>query len=263
MQNYHYSFPSFNQKNKKKIYWLLFAFTILVLILILLLKLMLTLPQVNNVRFVFQSSSSYNDLVLTQLKNKMLEEKWRAILGPQNVFFWMFKKQPLELNTLPFVENLNWKTLLFQNTVNLSFTSRNTFGILCENDSPCYAFDENGTIFETAPNVTGPLVLKIVDQTGRNFILGEKILPSDEWIKNFKEIISDLKEANFGISEIQFNDINQAIWKVKIGNGPDLIFSFNFVPEELPYILKNLSTKINFLEVSYIDFSVPNRIYYK
>jgi len=263
MQNYHYSFHSFNQKSKKKIYRMFFGITILVLILVFLLKLIFTLPQVNNVKFVFENYSPYNELVATQLKNKMLEEKWRAILGPQNVFFWMFGKHPLQLNTLPFVKNLSWETNLLKNTVNFNFTLRKAFGVICENDLSCYVFDENGVIFEKAPDVFGSLVLKVNDKTGKKFILGEKILPFEKWIQNFKEIVIFLKNAGFGIKEISFSNINEEIWEVKIGEGPTLIFSFNFVPENLPYIFTNLSSKINYSKVTYIDFSVPQRIYYK
>lgn len=201
------------------------------------------------------------DNFLFYLQNKLLENKWKALIGKEHILFWLGRVS--EISSLPFIKEVNKETNIWNKTVKISLTLREPEGVICEKEGNCYFFDKEGKVFLKAPQTEGPLFLKINDKTGRKIVLGQYVFPKKEWLSNFYSIVSVMKNNGFKIAESGVEDFQKEEWYLKITEGTIFLFNFNFVPERFEYILENLSNKINFKNTVYVDFRVENRIYYK
>ncbi len=253
------------RKKKLKVWILISALSLFLLLLVFLAKVIISWSELNvsSVKFLNQTNVS-NSSLMSRLENQMLTNKLRALLGPGNILFWSLGQKPSSLGSLPEIKKLNVNADLMGRTVSIEATPRTPFGVICEATSTdCFVFDKSGIIFAPSPDVQGPLILKINDFTSRHLILGEDVLPEANWFNNFLNTVNILKLNNFAISEIDFSDLSLREWQVHFVNAPTFYFSFDFVPDNLGYILSNLSSRMDFSKVSYVDFRVPDRIYYK
>jgi hypothetical protein len=263
---YHYlfSFISYQiRRNKLLLVFILFLFFFV--LFLLFFKFILSFSKINDTKVVLEKNENVefdNLLFLSKLKVEMLKEKWRAVLGPQNILFWVLGERPNYLESVPEIEKINFEVNFLKRKVIVKPQFRQTKGVICREDGKCYVFDNYGIIFKEAPNSSGFLVLKIIDKSGRYLYLGHKILKKEEWFLNFKNVVEELIRKDIFIKEIIWSNFDEQIWEVKLGEGVVFIFSFKFTPPEFAYILDNLRKKLNFKDLNYIDFSVPHRIYF-
>jgi len=230
--------------------------------------------KVNN--FNFKYSNNYlksedvsgffsNEFLVSSLATQVVKnKKILGYLGSNNILFWKLgKKNNLtSKHILPSVKKVNIKVDLWNREVSFFAEEKSFFGIFCNNSDGCYAFDNNGIVFAPAPKSKGSLILKINDSNKRPIVLGERILPEKEWFNNIINAINLIKKNNLNIESINIKDLDLEEWGVKIANGPELIFSLNFVPSDLNEILKTLKDRTDFPDINYFDMRVENRIYY-
>ena len=72
-----------------------------------------------------------------------------------------------------------------------------------------------------------------------------------------------MKNRGLVISKVAVKDLNLEEWEVETARGPVFRFNLNFMPSNLESILDNLDEKFDFGKVTYFDFRIENRIYYK
>jgi len=198
------------------------------------------------------------------LKIQMLGNHVRAMLGPRNILFWKWGSYPDSLWRFPALKNLGVQTDFWKRSVNITAEERKLWGVVCDAaGSICYGLDENGIIFSQVPDVSGSLLLKIGYASNRVFLLGQPLFSRPEWFSNFRGTIDALNRNGFRVVAIKSVDLSSREWTAQLAQGPDFYFSLNFMPENLDSILKGLGSKLDFNKTSYIDFRVPNRIYYK
>lgn len=265
LQNYNFHETRKNKKRRIKIWIIISSISVFFLLLVFLMKAAVSWRGLNiaGINFVNETNVSNSNL-LSYLEKNMIRNKLRAYLGPENILFWSLGHKPASLYDLPSIKSLNVESNLFSRTISVEASPRVPYGVICESTSTsCYVFDDQGIIFSSSPSVQGPLILNINDFTGRHFILGENILPEGQWFNNLINTLNIMKQNNFTVSEIDFNDLSLREWQIKTMNGPEFYFSFNFIPDNLSYVLSNLSSRMNFSKISYVDFRVPERIYYK
>ena len=94
--------------------------------------------------------------IFDSLKTRMLEGKFRAMVGPENILFWKFGKYPDSLYRIPAVKDLKVETDFWKHSVKISAGERQLWGVVCdENNLSCFGLDENGVIFSKVPSVSG------------------------------------------------------------------------------------------------------------
>jgi hypothetical protein len=204
------------------------------------------------------------DDILNALKIDMLRSKMRAMLGPNNILFWEFGSHPSSLFRFPALENIRVDSNFWDRSVEVAAEERELWGALCNSSgSMCYGLDENGIIFSEVPNVSGSLILKINDMNDRFFVLGQPVFSRPEWFGYFKQSIDTLNRNGFRVISAEIGDLSLREWTARVVSGPEFHFSLTFTPENFDSILKNLGNKVDLGKTTYVDFRVPERIYYK
>ncbi len=166
----------------------------------------------------------------------------------------------------PTITNLMVSKELFH-TIVVSFEKRIQIGFWC-NDSTCYSFDKDGTIFKEAPISEGSLILKIKDFEKKSVLIGDKILndSSLKFILSFNEAVEKNSRSHFKITEFKIKPASNIDLEAVV-NGD---WSIYLDPAQNPEIeVSNLFTVVNealknkLSNLSYIDLRVPSRIFYK
>lgn len=207
------------------------------------------------------SDESLLSAITAQMKK---DAGWRTFVGSKNILFWEFGAEPnLPAETSPIIAELKINSNLTERKVIIQVKERELFGVWCVSEKNCYAFDAEGFIFSETPEVHGVLITKIEDQNTRDLAISNKILPNEEWIKNFLGTVKIAKENNIAIAEIEIKDLALREWELKTVWKPVIYFSLDFIPENLELIFSNLAQRFDLNKLSYLDFRVPNRIYYK
>ncbi len=262
-----YKFQGAKRSKKRRVkFWMLLSLAaFLALLVIFFIKLVLEwrVFDVSGIS-VSNPTSVPNAEIINSVRNLMLRSRTKALVGPRNMLFWGIGAKPSSLEDLPAVKSVDISSNLMKRTVSISVVPRTPAGVICEATSTvCFVFDESGIIFSPSPDVEGSLILKVNDFTGRYLMPGENVLSDPDWFQNFMAVVNTLKSKGFAISEIDFNDLSLREWQVSLIDGPVFYFSFGFVPDDFSSILANLSMRMDFKRASYVDFRVPDRIYYK
>jgi len=204
-----------------------------------------------------------NFLVSNIIVQILRNNKFLGFLGSDNVIFWFFGgRGELMNNTLSIAEDVQVTAALLTGEVEISLKERELFGVLCRRNE-CYAFDEDGVIFGKAPNVYGPLILKINDSVSHPVILGSYILSNVGWVNNIFETSNILGEKNVYTASIILRQKDLREWEALLPSGAKFYFSLEFVPEDFSAVLENIKKKVDLEDLSYLDFRVRGRIYYK
>ncbi|MDI6820661.1 MAG: hypothetical protein QMD65_00585 [Patescibacteria group bacterium] len=204
------------------------------------------------------------DRVLAAIISNKINSDWRAWVGPENILFWLGDNQSILADRmLPALANISLTVDLWQRKVSVKAKERSFDGVWCDFNERCFAFDDEGVVFSLAPQASGNLILKIKDENNKQMNLGQNILPHEFWFKNMMITLAILKDANFLPADISINDYALKEWVVRSYIGPTFYFSFNFVPDDLAVVLKNLASRLNFSKITYFDFRVLNRVFYK
>lgn len=149
---------------------------------------------------------------------------------------------------------------------------RTPFGIWCfKKDRPieCVWIDRSGVGFEPAPQAEGNLIRVVGDYARSKSALGDEVI-RPEFIEPLASIFDALAAANISMQEVRFLD--PGLWEVTVAtyDGPDLLFSLRLPADFSVPVITSLREKDRrgdltprFAELTYIDFRVPDRAYYK
>jgi cell division septal protein FtsQ len=206
-----------------------------------------------------------NDVVLRTATQFLAGENHTLnILGPDNIIFWEFsRKPPIIPVLLPQAVSLDFNVDFWGRKVKVTVVERKLAGIWCPVNGGCFGFDMNGIPFSSVPAAEGVLVLKIDDQNNQAVILGRRLLPQAAWIDNIFNTLLIVRKNGITATMLKIRELSLREWEVSTSFGAALYFSFNFVPDNLDSVLKNLNKKFEVTKLNYLDFRVPNRIYYK
>lgn len=206
------------------------------------------------------------DILFSVLTSEMkLTQKWKNRLGQNNILFWEFDKKPrVKSELLAALSDLDVETNLREKKVVVRVKERELFAVWCLSKlGRCYGIDKEEIPFVAVPEPQGSLILKFEDQNEREIKLGEPVLANREWFKNLLHTVETIKVSNLPVSAVVIKDLVLEEWEAEIYPGTSFYFSLNFVPENLESLLKNLSKQLDFKKLTYLDFRVQNRIYYK
>ncbi len=191
-------------------------------------------------------------------------EKWRSFVGSDNIIFWAFGRKPdLKVEATPFLASLNIQTDLAQRKLLVSVKEKELFAVWCLPENNCFSIASDGVVFASAPELQGVLILKFTDENPRTLNFGESVLSSEYWFQNILKTVEAIKENGLSISSARIKSFALEEWEVELYPGLNFYFSLNFVPENFQEVMKNLAKKVELNKLTYLDFRVPNRIYYK
>ena len=212
--------------------------------------------KVEGADIIYQSS-----LLRSLIPEIIAKSKLKGWLGPENLLFW--GNQSLKsVRNLATLKMIKIKTDLFQKKADIQFEERKLKGIWCLVSFECYGFDGEGIVFIKAPEPEGVLILKIDDENQRQIVIGHSVF-NDLWFKNILVTLRDLDESGWEAVSVRVRDLKLEEWEMKTPAGLAIYFSLNFVPEDLGSIMKNLKDRLSINKLTYLDFRVPSRIYYK
>lgn len=203
---------------------------------------------------------------------------FQRMLGEENILSWPTVSNEKDIRMLPALISLSLTKDYAKRTISLSAVERTPYGIWCTHqkdaapesgdsaqpqmDRTCAWFDKDGVIFMPSLHVEGMLIKKVDDYSGRSLPWLSKILPPAQAPHLF-EIFALLDAASLPIEEIRFDSAENQEVSAKLKGGPALLFSLRFSPSHVLPVLKDLSSRPDFRQISYIDFRVENRAYYK
>lgn len=210
---------------------------------------------------IFYERSDFVDKLSTEIVSS---KKYLGLLSNKNILFWYFAGNEI-VNPKKFqsLEKVMIDTDIATKYVSIKVEEHDFKGIICKSDTECYGFNEAGIVYTKAPYVEGSLILKINDRSSRASVLGHKFLPKDQWIDRMFKTIKLLKQEDIGIKSVYIKDINLKEWGVNLFSGPDIYFSFDFIPENLNQVIESFFRKSENKSYEYIDLRIPGRIYYK
>ncbi|MEK7465337.1 MAG: hypothetical protein AAB631_01010 [Patescibacteria group bacterium] len=205
------------------------------------------------------------EAVYQTLASSLQTSGFLGALGPDNIFFWeLGQKYPDTKISMPVLASADISVDLFARRVNITVNERKVFGVWCVKEGKeCFSFDEGGVVFAPAPNTFGTLLLKIQSEDERAPVLGESVFRIPEWLSRITETLQSLNHAGTPVSVVRVKELSLREWEAVLPSGAALYFNFDFVPIELTSVLKDFIARIKIEGLTYIDFRVPGRMYYK
>lgn len=202
--------------------------------------------------------------VKTALAEALEAHAPRAWLGSGLMPFWLFAEPPAAFReAFPMFRAVTIAPRLFAREVVIEAEERELYGVWCVKSGACYAFDREGIAFGSAPRVTGALVTKVEDAREAPLAAGDPVLAESAWRANLLRTLAVVRAAHLAPRAITVLDLSRREWEVVLTEGPVLKFSFAFVPERLADALASLARRADFRSLTYLDFRVPDRLFYK
>jgi hypothetical protein len=203
----------------------------------------------------------------------------RGALTFNNMLLWPTSIPQSELQLIPQLAGANISKDFFSHTITITVTERAPFGIWCfsaspaavstsstaataDANTPCYWFDNTGTIFEKAAETQGDLVYTVYDKAQNPRGLNQKVL-SDEFLPNFISIMNVLRASGLSVQSIELNDLSLEEVDVQTANGPTIYFSLQFPADEYLPVIQKLMLQSDFGKLQYVDCRTENRLFYK
>ena len=158
----------------------------------------------------------------------------------------------------------------FRQSVEVEVMERMLKGIFCTEGGACYAFDEEGIVFARAPAAKGQLMLTMSSKGGsasggraeEELQKGTQLFSSAE-VARFSEIRSTLTDRGAVITDIRLRAAELNEWEVVFADGKTLYFDRGFIPDDFGAMMDALIAREDFEKMNYVDFRVPNKIYFR
>ncbi len=196
--------------------------------------------------------------VLNIVRPIVIRGKMGAFLGIKNLLIW--QEKDLDVSKTALLEaqvSRDW----IRQTVSIQIKERERLAIWCDQYNNCYWIDENGIMFEEAPETEGSLILTVFSNSKKTSIKGLGI-SEQRFIENIIKALKGISAMRLPVKKILFDERLQEL-RVETYSGPDLLLSIRFDPTSNLNSLKSLEEKTSFSKIDYVDLRVENRLYYK
>lgn len=220
--------------------------------------------------YIFLFSSLFKIQVVEIFGNKEVSsEEIKDNFNYGNIFLTTENKVRDNLiKKIPKISDLEISKNLINRSVKLTIEERERLGIAChvkEETENCFYIDNQGVIFEDAPQTSGSLILLIKDYSQREFYLGKKIF--EQRIIDFISRARQDLSSEIGLIALDFNVLSfpSKDLKVMTSEGWYIIFDLEGdIKNQLLSLKAALEEKIQEREnLEYVDLRIENRIYYK
>jgi hypothetical protein len=204
--------------------------------------------------------------VLSLLKSEAIKNSWpNRFLGAGNLLTWPASFNSKELALLPSIKSVQVEKDYSLKKVTVEVVKREPYGIWClmkKNPPSCLWFDEGGVMFKQAFASEGNLIRVVKDYSQENVGMNDAVLPQ-EFMPNLFPILDVLQGSGLSVKEVGLYHLDLEEMEVTTWNGPKILFSLRFPPQGALEVINSLKTRAGFKKLTYIDFRVENRAYYK
>ena len=174
----------------------------------------------------------------------------------------IFYKPSFNLQSAPQTASMEVEKKYLNRTVKFTLSSKERYAIWClEVKVECFWIDEEGTAFALAPDIKGPLILRLVrDESERELSLGSKVL-DESMFGNLKAAFVLLEDLDISVEEFKVENLKfrEAIART---NGPTIYFSLQDDPSFGRAVVEQLRGSGEWDAIDYLDLRVPGRAYY-
>lgn len=189
---------------------------------------------------------------------------FQGSLGPDHVLFWSLSDKHLDVRPIMAeLSSVSFETGIAARAVRIKVVERQPFGIWCPSEDACVTFDREGIIFAPAPRTFGTLLLKIDGITGLMPVKGQPLFRDPAWLSRINETLDALQQSGLPAKTVSVHALALREWEAVTPSGVRLLFSFDFMPPQLSAVLSDFREKEKLDTLSYVDFRVPGRMYYK
>ena len=179
--------------------------------------------------------------------------------GGRNIIFY---EPSFDLTSAPQAHSINLDKEYLKRIVKFTLSARERYAIWClELRAECFWVDEGGIAFAPAPDIKGPLIVRLIrDESERELVLGDKVL-EEEMFHNLKAAFVLLQELDISVQEFKIENLRfrEAIATT---NGPSIYFSLQDDPSFGRAVVEQLRNSGEWDVVNYLDLRVPGRAYY-
>ncbi|MDP3729307.1 MAG: hypothetical protein Q8R26_00925 [bacterium] len=241
-------------RQRIKIYGAIF----LGIIIVVTMGYVLVYSPVFQIKNITVSGNKYiaSDDIIALARPRVVTNRLEEWLGSNNLLVWGGNNINVAETVLATaVIDRQW----IHQTIVIEVIERERFAIWC-GGGICYWIDQNGVVFEEAPETQGSLILKISEQDA--LVVLNKPIVEDRFIKNLLGVLNALATLRVPAQKITFDRRLQEI-HVETYSGPNFFFSIRFDPALNVASLFSLREKSNLTNMGYIDLRVENRIFYK
>ncbi len=203
-----------------------------------------------------------SDEVLRTLANKLdTRPLLPRLFKRENILYWphSLEMHGEELNE-PAIDSVTLHTDLARKIVSIVVHEREFAGVWCADR--CVGFDPQGIAYFDTPDLEGSLLLNIQDASTTAPALGTRVLPGAQF-DHMMRTVDAVRRAGIAITRVTVRDADLREWAIYPVRGGPLLLSFDFVPNELDKVLKNIVEHADWNALQYVDLRVENRVYYK
>ncbi len=174
------------------------------------------------------------------------------------------KLKNILIGDFPRISSLEIHKNIFKQTINLKIIERKEAGIYCRNE--CYYIDNQGVIFEEAPQTSGTLILVVRDYSAGELEIGKNVLEK-EFMAELIDLRSSLFEG-FKLKVLDFNLESSPAKELKVNTheGWYILFDtsrdFKNQLDNLKLVLEE-KIKDGRKNLQYVDLRIESRVYYK
>lgn len=214
----------------------------------------------------FEGNLSVKSSDLKAFVSSALNGSYGHILAKSNSL--IYPKGDLKnklLNNFTRIKNVELKLKDFQ-TLNVLITERKPVALWC--DQKCYFLDEEGFVFDEAPQISGSVYTHYHGFISDENIIGKTFLNSSDF-KDLSHFVSNLKNEQINITDIFYKQEQE--FEAVVEGGGKILFnkktSFENTLENLNSVLEDYKVENKngdfFKNLDYVDLRFGNKIYYK
>jgi hypothetical protein len=192
-------------------------------------------------------------------KNNLL-----SFFGKQNILFWLFAPREQDFVGVSEIAHITIDTDLSKRIIFLHITERDISYIMCRPlEAMCYGITKDGIIFSQIPRVEGGLMFKIDDEANAPAVIGERYFSDPAFLDMVYKTTQILIGLDMRPMRVVVRDHALYDWDALFSHGPVFRFSGQFVPSELPAVIRDIKKQANLDSLEYVDFRAENKVYYK
>ena len=252
---------------RRRIFWSIIAGLFLATIICLFFRWLIWSPwwQVKKIDYTGLDRVSQAE-VENYLKAEIAGGKWwQRALGYEHILSWPAQAVWAKPIYLPVISEISAKRDLSTRSLRVKVLELKPMGIWCsleDETDKCAWFAGNGLVIEKAPLAEGSLIPVVRDVSGKSFRLGGPVLESPDKMTSLLSIFKVLSDEQIAVREVRLEQSLANEIKVVQADGPEMYFSLRFPADMTQGPIHALREK-GWTNLTYLDFRIENRVYYK
>lgn len=225
------------------------------------------LLRVNQVKVSGNITIPERDII--ESAKKVASESWLLrFLTDDNMFIWGNINANKIKTSIPRLASVIVSSNFKDRSIEIKVSERRGINIWCltkledQSDKSCYWLDEEGKIFDAAPDAIGNLVRVVNDATGRSFLTDEMPL-SDTELENFGKVSDFLEKWDLSVETITLTNYDPSELSVRLVGGQIIYFNLNADPSFGNSVIATIKQLNQWEKVNSLDLRVYGKGFYR